>query len=72
MIASLTSNLRNQFTRFSKDMQELLYDRVYVINVLGTCSFSLPADNNNLSLFVSGTWGLNCYSFIDHNAQLFE
>ncbi|XP_058777445.1 probable sphingolipid transporter spinster homolog 2 [Vicia villosa] len=38
--SSLTSNLRNQFTRFSKDMQELLYDRVYVINVLGYISFN--------------------------------
>ncbi|XP_050905992.1 probable sphingolipid transporter spinster homolog 2 isoform X2 [Lathyrus oleraceus] len=38
--SSLTSNLRNQFTRFSKDMQELLHDRVYVINVLGYISYN--------------------------------
>ncbi|CAI8588165.1 unnamed protein product [Vicia faba] len=38
--SSVTSKLRNQFTRFSKDMQELLHDRVYVINVLGYISYN--------------------------------
>nr|AFK44708.1 unknown [Lotus japonicus] len=35
-----TSKLRNQFTRFSKDMQELLYDQEYIINVLGYISYN--------------------------------
>ncbi|TKY70004.1 sphingolipid transporter spinster-like 2 [Spatholobus suberectus] len=35
-----TSRLWNQFTRFSNDMQELLYDQVYVINVLGYISYN--------------------------------
>lgn len=35
-----TSKLWNQFTRFSKDMQELLHDQVYVINVLGYIAYN--------------------------------
>jgi hypothetical protein len=52
MIVRLTSKLLNQFTRFSKDMQELLHDSVYVVNVLGTCAFSLAADITFLYLFL--------------------
>ncbi|XP_073220393.1 probable sphingolipid transporter spinster homolog 2 isoform X2 [Cicer arietinum] len=36
----LSSKLWNQFTRFSEDMQELLHDRVYVINVLGYIAYN--------------------------------
>ncbi|KAG5007781.1 hypothetical protein AAZX31_09G185900 [Glycine max] len=35
-----TSKLWNQFTIFSKDMQELLHDQVYVINVLGYIAYN--------------------------------
>ncbi|RDY02444.1 putative sphingolipid transporter spinster-like 3, partial [Mucuna pruriens] len=35
-----TSKLWNQFIRFSQDMQELLRDQVYVINVLGYISYN--------------------------------
>ncbi|XP_027360749.1 probable sphingolipid transporter spinster homolog 2 isoform X3 [Abrus precatorius] len=35
-----TYKLWDQFTRFSKDMQELLHDQVYVINVLGYISYN--------------------------------
>lgn len=40
MIVSLPSNLSNHFTRFSKDMQELLHDHVYVTNVLGYIAYN--------------------------------
>ncbi|CAL0314143.1 unnamed protein product [Lupinus luteus] len=35
-----TSRLWDQFTRFSKDMQVLLHDQVYVVNVLGYISYN--------------------------------
>lgn len=38
--SGLTSKLLNQFTRFSKDMQELLHDSVYVVNVLGYIAYN--------------------------------
>ncbi|KAL5143181.1 putative sphingolipid transporter spinster 3 [Glycine soja] len=40
MIVRSTSKLWNQFTIFSKDMQELLHDQVYVINVLGYIAYN--------------------------------
>ncbi|AES95881.1 putative major facilitator superfamily [Medicago truncatula] len=38
--SKLTSKLGNQFTRFLNDMQELLHERVYVINVLGYIAYN--------------------------------
>ncbi|KAK8472199.1 hypothetical protein PHAVU_002G138900 [Phaseolus vulgaris] len=35
-----TSKLWDQFTNFSKDMQELLHDQVYVVNVLGYIAYN--------------------------------